>query len=139
MGQEKVKRSYYQCCMLRCSGKSFNVDAFLAISKWKPNPIWHKGKYRHIKTKRIKSVDNGFNMPISKAGDLPKQINSATKFIQSHYNELKRLSEYPGVEMIQIDFALQLFDPVYFARFPDKFLKCIEGLNISLDLSIYCE
>jgi len=113
MEKEKVKRNYIQCCMLRCSGESFDVDAFLTTSKWKPHPIWHKGEYKYKNSKRGKRLHSGFNMPISKDGDLPIQIKHAKTFLKSNYDELKRLSEYPGVEIIQIDFGLQLFDPIY--------------------------
>jgi hypothetical protein len=62
-----------------------------------------------------------------------------THCIKSHYDELERLSECPGVEIIQIDFGLQLFEPIYYAGFPEELLKLIADHKISLNLSIYSE
>jgi hypothetical protein len=129
-------------CVLRASGRKFDVDRFLKRSSWKPLAVFRRGEPRGLTVKK-KNVESSFNLNVSDASwlNLPAQIRDAKKFIEKNKNELRRLKRFPGVEGIVLDFPLEnrisKDFPACFLSFPEAFVQLAAAAGLSLELSIY--
>jgi hypothetical protein len=100
-------------CVLRASGRDFDVDAFLAASSWEPTAVHRRGEHRHpVFRKRLGTFyeDAGFNVVVSEAGpgDMDAQVADAELFLDEHADELRRLMSAPGLEGAVLDFPVAL-------------------------------
>lgn len=128
-------------CVLRASGDNFDVDSFLADSKFKPCAIYHKGEQKHPFKNDNLSASSGFTLDVSEAGfdEFNQQVQDAASFITENYIELARLKSYPGINSISLDFGVNKnFDAaVKFLRFPQELIQKVAALNIGLEISLY--
>jgi len=116
-------------CVLRVSGKGFNVDAFLADSPFEPDDVFEKGESL-----------TGFNLTVSAASpeDLETQVDDAMRFLDEHEEELRRLTGFDGVDIAFLDFAVRWRDvAVHVDTFPSDFIWRAGALDISLTVSHY--
>lgn len=87
-------------CVLRVAGSDFDVAAFLRDSVWSPCRVFRKGEPKWPSTPHKINTRPGFNLDVSDAefSDLVRQIEDATAFLETHFDELQRLAIFPGVE-----------------------------------------
>jgi hypothetical protein len=129
-----------ELCTFRSSGKKFNVDRFLAKSPWQAAAIYRRGSNQ---SGRYFSR-SGFNLGVSDADwySLSKQVEDALLFLLHNKEELNRLSCFPGVESLALDFPVyckitQLNQYVQEEFFPKDLVRLAGKIGIGLNLSIY--
>ena len=129
-------------CVLRVSGKYFDVDQFLRESPWVPRAIFRIGEPR-VPTSQPDgpvSRQSGFNLNASNAefSELQKQIDDAILFLRSNEKELVRLRDFPGVEGMCLDFGIEERDvPAQSEAFPPELLFLLSQMGISLAFTLY--
>lgn len=124
-------------CVLRASGKSFDVDAFLKDSAFKPDIVYRKGQRRRPAS-RGAQTSSGFNVVISDSEDPDEQVKNATKFLRTNQKELLRLMKTKGVETISVEIACPQKEFVArTAHLPSALLSSAGALGIDIDVSFY--
>ena len=140
--KEIVENGRGGMCVLRAWGKNFDVDRFLKRSPWKPCAIFRRGEKRGILGNK-KNAESSFNLGVSEASwlDLAAQVRDATKFIQKHKSELRRLKRFPGVEGVVLDFPVEdrmsENKMTYTIQIPEAFIQVAGGAGLSIEVSIY--
>ncbi len=126
-------------CVLRASGKSFDVDAFLATSPFKPESVFRKGELiAPHQADGAARATGGFNLSVSAASmdDLAAQVDDATRFLDEHEEELRRLGGFDGVDIVFLDFLVRWREAaVHTDAFPSDLLWRAGALDISLAVS----
>jgi len=129
-------------CVLRISGKNFDVDDFIAMTKLKPCQIFKKGepKFKTLPNGK-KLTYSGVNIVVSRADfkDFKEQTKDATEFLHKHRNELNKFIKSKNqYEAFVLDFGINSEnDLIQCYQFPSDLLKLAAGLNISIWLSQY--
>lgn len=128
-------------CVLRASGKDFEVDDFLKGSSLKALVVVHRGDARVPGSTSGSSHEcSGMNISVStrEFSDLSGQIEDAIQFLSENRQELRRLRDFSGVEGIALDFPIEDRD-VVFQRdtFPNKLLVLMGDLGVGLTVSRY--
>ena len=79
-------------------GESFDVDAFLEQSKLKPDYVWRR--YGNGPT-------NGLELLLcdDETIPLPRQEKIAVDYLAANRDELRALSQFPGVEAVNLGFV----------------------------------
>ena len=132
-------------CVLRAGGVDFDVDTFLATSSFAATSIRRKGELRLItKPDGPRRERSGFTADVSvkEWNDLPGQIEDARAFLTEHRAELQRLRSFPGLEILELDFSMNLrigTDQVVVQsdRFPADLLLAAGGVSVDIVVSIY--
>ncbi len=128
-------------CVLRIGGKELDVTQLLRDVDIKPFRIWHRGESRvpGNPTGKI-CTDSGVSYSVGVAGmdDFEHQLEEATSFLTEHRVKLNKLSSYPGVEYVCVDFGIHL-RPTYTHtdRLPSIFLHAAAVAGVSVELSHY--
>lgn len=126
-------------CVLRASGKDFDVDGFIENSSFEPCRIFHKGELK-TKDKSKKRNQSGFNLVVSDA-DLDKfieQMEDAVGFLKENYGEIQRLKDFPGLEDVMLDFAVGITQEYYSKNIlldnllMEEAVRCGVKINISV-------
>ncbi len=139
---KKVNRGGNMGCVLRVSGKNFDVDKFLKKTKQKICKVYYRGMpIFKSKPAGEKYRESGINFTVSKAdfSNLKGQIKGAIKYLNKHNAELKQLSRCPDLdgEML-LDFGVEDRDTYTQADLlPSELLKSAGCLNISISISRY--
>src|SRR5687767_4702576 len=84
-------------CVLRISGKMFDVTSFLEEAKLKPYKVFCKGELIGPTTKNNKRyIDSGCYFDASKAefDNVNKQIADSIKFLNKNFKKFKSLPKY---------------------------------------------
>jgi hypothetical protein len=126
--------------VLKASGKSFDVDAFLKKSKLKPYRIYRKGecRFKRIEKKErlkesglcIDTTDSGFD-------DFTKQVRQTISFLKKNQNELKKLTAFPGVDAV-IDFGFAKRDAVVQCDLlPVELIRLAGSIGLAIEMSLY--
>jgi hypothetical protein len=128
-------------CVLRAVGVNFDVDAFLRDSPFTRASIFHRGEPRipAVADSKQRSA-SGFNLPVSEAGfDNPDgQIQDVGRFLREHEDELRRLSGFPGLEEVCLDFGIERRDVAAQTDvFPADLLWQTGALDIDLVVTHY--
>lgn len=130
-------------CVLRASGGAFDVDSFLAASSLSPYKVTKSaGLQRRVTDSPAREVP-GFRVELSRASwsELAAQAKDAETFLEAHRSELLRLRDYPGVEDVRLDFAVEsTLGPRVTAQFvylPPKLLAAAGSLGIGVEVSLY--
>ena len=124
--------------VLRASGSTKAVRAFLATTDWKPCITYFRGQPKFPTSKR-KSTVCGFNLNISNASGLalPVQVRSAVRFLRKEHRELQRLHSL-GLHA-GLDFGVtsnaEVISPSY--RFPTNFIASLAVASLGLEVSYY--
>jgi hypothetical protein len=81
-------------CVLRVSGRDFDVDSFLNESALKPLVVSHRGEQLYTGS-RVEE-QSGMNLSVSERefSDLPGQIEDAVRFLKQNAKELGRLRDF---------------------------------------------
>jgi hypothetical protein len=131
----------FMSCVLRAIGESFDVDAFLGDSAFSRAKTFHRREPRSGDAGEVgESGPSGFNLPVSDAGmdELERQIQDAANFLREHEEELRRLSRFPGLEAVCLDFAIRRRDvPAQTDVFPADLLWQTGALDIDLVVTHY--
>jgi hypothetical protein len=125
--------------ILRATGKSFDVNAFLAHCPWSNTKIFHRGDPRPPR-KHALAEKPALNVPASNADldQFPAQLHDATHFLTAHQTEIQRLVAFPGVESVTLDFAIAR--PTTFTHsvtLPAALIHRAAACGISLQISHY--
>jgi len=124
-------------CVLRASGASFDVDAFLEESPLKPEIVYRKGQRRRPASRGAQTA-SGFNLVITNSEDPAEQVKRATKFLRGNQKELLRLMRVKGVESITVELSCPQKEFVArTAHLPSALLSSAGALGIDIDVSFY--
>ena len=124
-------------CVLRASGKTMDVDAFLKGSPFKPEVLYRKGQRRRPASRGSQTA-SGFNVVITENDEPKEQVNRALAFLREHRDELLRLMRYEGVEAVTLEFSCPQKDFVARnAHLPAELLNAAGALGIDIDVSFY--
>jgi len=132
-------------CTLRAGGPDFDIDSFLTTSTLTPCAVFRRGqpKFPESNPNGRLCETSSFNVGVSDAefGDEKNQTQDAMIFLDKNENELKRLSEFPGVEVVQLDFAIYIAADAFSQSYclPPNLLALIGRLGIELCISCYAE
>jgi len=136
------KRKTIMSCILRASGKNFDVDKFLSQTKLQPCAVFKKGKPKYqARPKGKKNEFSGINIEVSNAdfNQLDQQIQDAIKFLQKNKDEVRNLIDFLGLDSeSEIDFAIEKRNVrAQTDYFPPKLLVLAGTLGLGIRLSIY--
>jgi hypothetical protein len=124
-------------CVLRASGKTFDVDAFLKGSDFKPSVVYRKGQ-RRKPASRGSQVSSGFNLTVSNSDEPKRQVDDALAFVRDNREELLRLGRFGGVDDVILDFAIAQREFVaHSAELPAELLTLAGSLGIDIHVSSY--
>jgi hypothetical protein len=132
-------------CVLRVSGTQFDVDAFLDVSALLPDGVYRRGEPRGSSAKPDGEVhaESGMNISVSDApwSDLTAQVADAERFLEDHEEEIRRLSRFPGIEDLVLDFPVDQrigrSVVVQSDRLPVSLVAAAGKLGLALEISIY--
>ena len=129
---------------LRVSGASFDVNLFLREFQIAPALIFLRGQPKYPETQPNGPVldHSGMNVDVSDAefGDLEQQSHDMVRFLADNLAMLERMSNYPGIEDIELDFAVCGGDGfVESYRFSPELLEQVGRLGITLCVSRYLQ
>jgi hypothetical protein len=128
--------------VLRAYGTDFDVDVFLdgctlpiCKTSRRGEPVFPRsqpnGRRNEQSGVHIVSSDADFD-------SLPDQITEAIAFLRNNNDQLQRLSGWPGIESLTLDFGIHRRDAtVQCDRFPADLLKLAGDLGIDVELSQY--
>ena len=125
-------------CILRAAGGTFDVDAFLKRSSFRPAMVYRKGQRRRPASRGTQTT-SGFNLVVSDSDDpLEIQVEYALTFLRDKSVELRRLIRFGGLEEIVLDFGVPQGDiAARSARFPSELLLAAGALGIDVQVSFY--
>jgi hypothetical protein len=126
-------------CVLRATGKNFDVDEFLKTSSLDALTAFHRGAAQ-FPTSSVtrKSDSSGMKVSVSarESSDLRGQVKDAVGFLIDNNQELRRLRDCPGVERIDLDFQVEDREMVFQSdAFPPDLLSLLGELRIGLVIS----
>jgi hypothetical protein len=132
-------------CVLRAFGSRFAVDRFVAKTSLPICNVHKRGEPRlpRSKPRGPKHKYSGVTVVVSNApwSNLQAQIRDAERFLAKHKREIARLSRFPGVEALVLDFPLDLRigrkTVAQFDHFPATLVRQAGKLGLALELSIY--
>jgi hypothetical protein len=126
-------------CVLRASGKNFDVDEFLKTSSLDALTAFHRGAAQFPASSVTRRCDHsGMKVSVSsrESSDLRGQVKDAVGFLIDNNQELKRLRDSPGVERIDLDFQVEDREMVFQSdAFPPDLLSLLGELRIGLVIS----
>jgi hypothetical protein len=88
-------------------------------------------------------TSSGLTIVVSDApwSNLPAQVRDAERFLSQHRREIMRLSRFPGMKGLVLDFPIHLRIGrkvvAQFDRLPASLVRAAGSLGIALELSIY--
>lgn len=133
-------------CILRAFGDAFDVDAFVTHSTLPLHSVFHKGERRFPTSPRNQTCFTTCGLQITVSdrefADLSGQIEDAILFLHTHRDELARLTAFPGVEKVRLDFPRDLrigTDRIWTQSdyLPPSLLRAAGNLDIGIVLSLY--
>jgi hypothetical protein len=128
---------------LRVSGTDFDVDAFLRESNIAPAIVFRRGQPKSPGSQTNDRVldHSGMNIRVSDAefGNIEQQTRETLQFLADNLAEVERLGTHPGVEGLELDFAVNGNDDAFVEsyRFAPELLEQIARLEITLCVSRY--
>ena len=131
-------------CVLRVSGKNFDVDSYLQESKLKVISVYYEGKPRmESKLDSKKNEKSGFNIGVSEGdfNDLDKQIKDAIQFLKENSDKLNKLNDFLiniKDSGICLDFGIKKRNTVVQSNsFPSELLTLAGDLGLDIELTQY--
>lgn len=129
-------------CILRASGKHFDVDDFISKSSLITSSLWRKGEKRfpNSRTNETTNQASGIRIVASEAdfSELSRQIEDVIAFLRQHLDAIKMLTAFHGVEGAVLDFGAELHPPGWASfTFPTELLALAGATGVSLCLSVY--
>jgi len=129
-------------CYFRVNGSRFDVEAFLRRSMLPPGRVYYRGDTRFPTLPKWpkRYTRSGFTVRIGPdTWELRNQIRPALVFLRKHRRELKRLSRFPGVQDIRLDFGVNMKEESMgqFFPLPGELIALCAPSNIGLEISVY--
>jgi hypothetical protein len=132
-------------CVLRASGKNFDVRSFLASTSLRIAGAYERGDLRRkSRPDGERCEESGFVADVSEKpwSDLPGQLQDARRFLAEFEAELLRLRGFPGVEGIELDFPTDLRIGnggviVQSDRLPADLLLAVGALGVDIVITTY--
>ena len=127
-------------CLFWAKGEGFDVDSFLIGSSLLPDEVFHRGEYLFPKTKKRLQTQSGFMIVASDTwGKLKPQVADVIEFLQENELELSRLSTYPGVTTLCLDFPYERRKGAVTQSdtLPPELLLLAGSLGITIELTLY--
>jgi hypothetical protein len=128
---------------LRVSGANFDVDAFLRESNITPAVVFRRGQPKfpasHANGRRLDHSAMNIGVSDAEFGNIEQQTQETLQFLVANLVELERLRTYPGVDGLELDFAVNGNDDAFVEsyRFAPELLDQIARLGITLCVSRY--
>jgi uncharacterized protein DUF4279 len=124
-------------CILRVTGESFDVDAFLEKSPFKPDIVYRKGQRRRPASRGTQKA-SGFNVVISQSENPDEQVRRALKFLRENRPEMLRLMRAKGIDQVTVDLSCpQREFTRRVAHLPNELLSAAGAYGIDIDVSFY--
>jgi hypothetical protein len=130
-------------CVFLVSGAKLAVDDLLRIISLSPSVVWHSGESR-LAPKILNtpvSQDSGFKVTVSEKemDDLTGQIEDSINFLRANKATLDVLVNHPGVEDLDLDFAVATREgkPMTSIRLPSNLIAEASRFRLSLTISQY--
>ncbi len=119
---------------------NFEPQAFLQDSTFDPKLIFYHGKLGLPEELKRKVAETDLEalavfettyllLTVSEAEQSATQLAEATAFLKQYRNEIKRLSEFPQVEMVSLKFQVAEGEPTL-KTLPDDFWELATSLSI---------
>jgi hypothetical protein len=132
-------------CVLRVTGKQFDIDRHLAAAGFTADTVFRAGEPRwKSKPEGERNERSGFTVEVSRGSwfSLDEQANDAIHFLSQHETALTTLRAAPGVEDMRLDFRIDLRidrQKVFaqFDYFPPELVSRAGAVGLGLELSIY--
>lgn len=128
-------------CILRASGDSFDVDAFIAKAAIEVDSLWRKGERRFPNNENSKlNLSSGVRLVASEAdfSELTTQIEDAISFLRQNLAQIKLLTSFPGADGAVLDFGAEIYPPGWASfTFPPDLLALAGEAGLSVCLSVY--
>lgn len=129
-------------CYLWIAGDEFDVDAFLKQTGLEAFDIRHKGQPKYAdRADKMIAKRNSCSLGISDAGfgAFQQQVDDAISYLAKHYEQLKYIVGYTGVEYADIQFGMYGTPdkPVQSVYYPPELVQLAGQLGLSLDVAIY--
>ena len=129
-------------CVLRASGRHFDVDEYLRKSPLTDYHVYRKGEPRFsTKPRGEKNKTTGINIAISyrSFNSLSRQIKAAISFLKKNRTEIGRLARFKGLDGAPVlDFGINKRDlPGQFYCFPAELVSLAGKLGLAIELSQY--
>ena len=129
-------------CVLRASGKHFDVDEYLRKSPFTNYHVYRKGEPRFSTTPRgEKNRMTGISIVIINRSfdSLNRQIRAAISFLEKNRTKIRRLVRFTGLGGPPVlDFGINKRDfPAQFDRFSAELVSLAGKLGLAIELSQY--
>jgi len=129
-------------CILRASGKEFDVDLYTKGKDIEFTQIYRKGEPRLPRTKPDgpKNQFSGIGIEVSNAefNQMKLQFEHAQDFLAKNSALITELASFHGVESVVLDFGVETKEPFYSSYiFPPQLALQAGKLGISLSISTY--
>ena len=127
-------------CVFQAYGMNFEPQAFLQNSTFDPKLILYHGKLGLPEELKRKVAETGLEalavfettyllLAVSEAEQSARQLADAIAFLKQYRDEIKRLREFPQVEMVSLKFQVAEGEPTL-KTLPDDFWELATGLSI---------
>ena len=131
-------------CILRVSGRRFDVDAYLERGVLVPTMIYRRGEPRFItQPQGRKNLRSGMNIVVSEKefSEFDGQLKDARKFLVRYGRAVRALRRRKGVEGAVLDFGVERRPDavVQVQVFPETIVHLAGQLGLGLELSFYPE
>lgn len=124
--------------VLRASGSTKSVRAFLASTHWQPCTTYFRGELRGATGTR-KHLISGFNLSVSNASGLrlAAQVRAAIKFLANERSELARLRSLGLSGVLDFGVTSKPEAMAAFYQFPVQLLTDLASASLDLEVSYY--
>ena len=131
-------------CVLKVSGRGFDVDAYIRRGKLVPSAVYRRGEARFPTLPRARrSPESGFHIVVSKKelADFGGQVRDAVSFLGHHRRAVRALCRRKGVETALLDFRVERGPEaaVQVQVFPVELVRLAGQLGLALQLSFFPE
>jgi len=125
-------------CVLRISGNDLDPAAALQGSTLLPYSTYRRGDLR-FKKGDAQHETSGLKIDVSKAEwtDRDGQFQDALAFIRTHRNSLTKISKFPGVESMVLDFPFEATGWLTCVTIPIDLARESASLDIAVEISFY--
>lgn len=128
-------------CMLRASGVAFDVDDFVAASPLVIHSSWRRGEKKFRGSAQEARMSSSGIRVIASAADfdeVTQQLSDAVQFLAANLEAIQRLSSFPGVEEVLLDFGVAIHPPGWASfTFPVELLKLAAEARVAVAVSVY--
>ncbi|MBA4188266.1 MAG: hypothetical protein C0467_09700 [Planctomycetaceae bacterium] len=123
-------------CILRATGRSFDIEWFVASLESNPKSVFKPGRDLYVGQV---ADEFGFIFTIGH-GSIEEEIPHAIAFLRQHQGELTHLKAWSGVDTVTLEFG---WDCPYgrtvriYNRFPPDLLSECAALGIGIEVLLY--